>query len=414
MNNLNALRSINWNRAIFVNEEINDELVKKLTPTILLMRQESNLPITIGIDSPGGSLSSLDTLLGLLTGPCQNGDRGKIITVSTNRAYSSAANLLAFGDYSVALDHSTILFHDVRFSGIRDVTPGKALSVAKSLKEVNDTFALRLAHKIIKRLVWIYIDLEKEFQNTNEKYSSIHTQYDKVINSFTHPTEDASYVDIASFATCLYAKSSTESDELISNVMSRLSRWIILSKLSNSAPSYRAKRSRKPGLLDGIRHMYELLDGSPDILQASEHNLKLLLTLLAGEITSQKSPNAFQQHLEAAVRDFTLMQSMNDSSHTHSAIRLMLEHDHVFLGTLPNKTFKDKPDEEQKKILEIAMPRAQLFWLFCALLCRELFEGEHILKPHDAQLFGLIDEVTGGGPVESRREFSFRTERSAE
>src|SRR3989338_859371 len=110
--------SANWNRAIFINEEIDDELVRKLTPTILKLRQENNEPITVGINSPGGSLDSLDILLGLLTGPTQNGERGKIVTVATNSAYSAAANFLAFGDNSVALRHSQILYHDVRYGGI--------------------------------------------------------------------------------------------------------------------------------------------------------------------------------------------------------------------------------------------------------------------------------------------------------
>jgi hypothetical protein len=45
------------------------------------------------------------------------------------------------------------------------------------------------------------------------------------------------------------------------------------------------------------------------------------------------------------------------------------------------------------------------------LLCRELFEGEHILKPKDAQLLGLVDEVAGGGPVQSKRDFRIAHER---
>jgi ATP-dependent protease ClpP protease subunit len=112
----------------------------------------------VGIDSPGGSLAALDVLIGLLTGATQTGERGTTITVATNRAFSAAANLLAFGSYAVALQHSQVLYHDVRWGGLEDVTPSKARDAAKALQDANDRFALRLARRIILRFVWAYID----------------------------------------------------------------------------------------------------------------------------------------------------------------------------------------------------------------------------------------------------------------
>src|SRR5450759_5652488 len=141
-NNITELTA-NWDRAIFIDGSINDQLVRQLMPSILKLRQESSDPITVAIDSPGGSLSSLDTLLGLLKGPTQNRNSGSIITVATNRAYSAAANLLAFGTYAVGLEHSRILCHDVRLSELEDVTPSTARDVAKALQYENDRHALK-------------------------------------------------------------------------------------------------------------------------------------------------------------------------------------------------------------------------------------------------------------------------------
>lgn len=98
----NKLFTINWDRSIIVDDVINDDLVRRLTPKILNFRQQSNAPITIGIDSPGGSLESLRVLLGLLRGPNQDGESGEIYTVAINKAYSSAANLLSYGNYAIA------------------------------------------------------------------------------------------------------------------------------------------------------------------------------------------------------------------------------------------------------------------------------------------------------------------------
>jgi hypothetical protein len=50
-----------------------------------------------------------------------------------------------------------------------------------------------------------------------------------------------------------------------------------------------------------------------------------------------------------------------------------------------------------------------LFWCFCVLLCRELFRGDHIISPWESQLLGLVNEVAGGGRVESYREWRVRS-----
>lgn len=121
---------LNWNRAIHIDTTIDDTLIKTLTPIIMKLKQENTKPITIGIDSPGGSIAAMQSLLGLLQTPDQDGNRIAIYTVSTNRTYSAAASLLAFGDYAVAFPHSKILYHDLRYSGIEDLTPSKALRTA--------------------------------------------------------------------------------------------------------------------------------------------------------------------------------------------------------------------------------------------------------------------------------------------
>lgn len=177
----------NWNRAIFIDGPINDQLVRQMAPQILKLRQESSDHITVAIDSPGGSLYSLDSLLGLLTGPTQNRNSGSVVTVVTNRAFSAAANLLAFGNYAVGLDHARILCHDVRFSELEDVTPSKARDVAKSLQDENDRYALRLANHVIRRLVWVFIDLKPKFKEITGKYPNTHGRYKSAIQKFAEP-----------------------------------------------------------------------------------------------------------------------------------------------------------------------------------------------------------------------------------
>ncbi len=398
-------QTANWDRAIFIDEPLTDSLVRRLAPSILRLRQESTEAITVGIDSPGGSLASLETLLGLLRGPTQGRSFGKIVAVSTNRAYSAAANLLAFADYSVALSHSKILCHDVRFSEVEDVTPSKAMDLAKSLQAENDRFALRLANEIIRRLVWVYIDLTPKFSEITEKWPKKLAQYRNSLGEAANPKDGVHFVDIASFATTLYAKLSHINDGLIDSVLNRLGKWVVLRNLAITRPTFRVKGSRVPGLLDGARHLHKLLGYKSESLDDSIDDLKLFMTLLVAELDG--TDRRFGKNLDEVTRNFLLIESMSDEKHRSSALRLMLRHPLVFFG----QHVKELPDEQRVRFATDAMPYAQLFWLFCVSLCRELFEGEHILSPADAQLLGLVDEVAGGGEIESYREWQVTQDR---
>lgn len=400
--------SINWDRAIHIDDIINEQLVRRLTPQILKLRQDNNDPITVAIDSPGGSLTSLETLLGLLQGPTQFNTSGRIITVVTNKAYSAAANFLALGDYSVALKHSNVLFHDVRFGEMEDVTPSKALSAAKSLQDENDRFALKLANQVIRRLVWVYLDFQTKFEDMETKYSDIYKKYKNCIPEYPTSTDGACKVNIVSFATALHAHLSLNNNFLINGVMARLAKWVYLTKLSESYPTFREKGSRKPGLLDGTRQFCKGLGTNLELLKNCEKELKLMTTLMIFELNS--SDGNFNRTVDEATRSFNLIQSMNDDRHRQSAVRIMLRHPSMFF----NVDVKKLNEEDRKAAILAAMPHAQLFWLFCVSLCRELFEGEHILGPQDSQLLGLVDEVAGGGLVESKREFGVSEERTKE
>lgn len=401
----------NWARAIFIDDLIDDELVRKLSPTILALRQESNEPITVGINSPGGSLAALDVLLGLLTGPTQHYQGGLIVTVATNRAYSAAANFLAFGSYSVALKHAQILYHDVRWGGIEDVTPSKARDAAKALQDANDAFSLRLAHQVIARLIWAYIDFRKSFTKAQAAFPQVHKRFSAIVETYAPRVEGSHAVDIAGFATCLYAQLSAKNDSIITNVMERLGRWINFTNLAKATPTYRPKHSRIGGMLDGAARLHKLLGGDPSHFDTSEQNLKLLLSLLTAEIANTKGPRVnFSSVLEKATREFSLFLSMNAPEHLGSASKLMQKHSRVFFGRNIASELEGKDEVAQGEILSKAAPYAQLFWQVCVLMCRELFEGEHVLSPRDAQVLGLIDEVAGGGPVTSLRDWHLQQE----
>jgi len=324
----------------------------------------------------------------------------------TSRAYSAAACFLAFGNYAVALRHAQVLYHDVRFGGMADVTPKRARDAAKSLQDVNDRFALRLAERMIKRLIWIYIDLRKDFKKQQLTFPAIHKKYSTVVATFAPDADGTENVDLASFATALWARLSTANDALITNVMKRLEQWIKLTNIAKIAPTYRLKGSRIPGLLDGTLRLHkDVFKGSPTSFESCQEDLKLLLSLIVADLADSNADRLnFSAVLERASREFAILDSMNDQRHVQYASDLMLQNPHIFFNE-HEADFKARTTEEKAEIINKAEPHARLLWHFCALLCRELFEGEHVLSPNDALLLGLVDEVSGGGPIQSKREF---------
>src|SRR5438552_3684638 len=86
-------------RAVYLLGEINQQLVEKLTPQIVQLRQASGDPITAYVDSQGGDVGAAESIRNLVQAPTQDGKKRRLITVVTGSAASAAADFLALGDY---------------------------------------------------------------------------------------------------------------------------------------------------------------------------------------------------------------------------------------------------------------------------------------------------------------------------
>jgi len=104
----------NAGRAVYVTGSIDQKLVDGLTPTINSLRHSSSDPITLYIDSRGGTIHCAEVIRRLITAPNQDGAHCRLITVVTGLAASAAADLLALGDYAIAYPHAHILYHGSR------------------------------------------------------------------------------------------------------------------------------------------------------------------------------------------------------------------------------------------------------------------------------------------------------------
>ena len=81
-------------RAIFVLGLIDQPLIERLTPQIVTLCSQNREPITVYIDSRGGSVASAESILRLLQSTDQDGASPcRLITVVTGHAASAAADL---------------------------------------------------------------------------------------------------------------------------------------------------------------------------------------------------------------------------------------------------------------------------------------------------------------------------------
>lgn len=414
--------TLNWDRAIFIDSVIDEALVKKLTPAILKMKEESSDPITVGIDSIGGSLDALESLLSLIRAPDQDGNAVDVYTAVLNKAYSAAGYLLAFGDYAVSFPHSKIFFHDVRYSDMEDVTPSKALSAARRLERGNVTFSLKLADRILRRLLWVYIDLEP-FKKIRDGRAKFAKEYDEKFDEFL-PKGDLRTIDVVGFALSLFERLSEPIDRNVAiEALKLLDSWMQIERIEKE---FSRSVSQKEGLIDCAQGITDLIEkirkmdaknnapsvdpANPDVKtilnEATRNDIRLLLEVLAKRLAVDPTLSLSSGGLDVIVEDFVFMKDMNEKRHVRAITNMMIKHDHMFYGkVIADNLKKAKNEAEKNEILAPVYPQARIFWYYVVLICRCLCRRENLLTPSDTQLLGIVDDVLGGGPIQSVRQW---------
>lgn len=166
-------------RGLFLSEVIDQPTLDRLTPALLRMNAESRGPISLFIDSPGGSVYSATILYRLMQSADQDGNSPcRLITVVTGTAASAAADLLMAGDYAIAYPHARILCHGVRQGGQNEaLTHEKASQLARSLANSNERFAIQLADNCINRFIFRIATLSKEFEGVRDRLNAPEMPY---------------------------------------------------------------------------------------------------------------------------------------------------------------------------------------------------------------------------------------------
>ena len=140
-----AYYEANPDRSIFIHGEFDTELFNKHLMQIEKLITESKKPITIFIDSPGGVLNEIISLVNHL-----NFNEIYFISVVPRSASSAAAVLASISDYCIVYPNATLAYHGVRVSGL-ELTKERAISLQDNLSSSNDTISNSLANKIFER-----------------------------------------------------------------------------------------------------------------------------------------------------------------------------------------------------------------------------------------------------------------------
>ena len=148
------------NRMIFINERISGELANTVLSQFLFLEQQSDEPITIYLNSPGGEINE-----GLMIYDIIQSSKLEINTVCTGRAASMAAVLLAAGTpgHRYILRHSEVMIHEPL---IERGVGGSATSIhnlSESILEIKETMNQILAKHTGKTME--EIDQATKFDN---------------------------------------------------------------------------------------------------------------------------------------------------------------------------------------------------------------------------------------------------------
>jgi ATP-dependent protease ClpP protease subunit len=341
-------------RSIYDTGTIDFELVRKLTPEILRLRQESADPITVYIDSPGGIVFCANTLIDLLRSKNQNGIACSIITVATGMAASAAADILAAGNYALSYPGANIHFHGTRQRAQDEITMESAHSAASYLRERNEQRALSQARNCIFRMVFLMITGRSEYEKEG----------------------DTATTEIERFSQYLLSKTSANADRVIQTAARRFREAL---KILKVVLPHLSKAPAKTG---------------------AETELKLLQQLLKYELNKNKKTTGWSftdGGLQSVVEDFHLFNDFVYGKHGEFLNPLCESWGVYFLTPAQEKELAVVTEEDKRKTFVHDHSRFRLLgaWYFTIGLCRVLQERENPLTPFDAYWLGMIDEVIG-------------------
>jgi ATP-dependent protease ClpP protease subunit len=368
-------------RAIHVSGVIDQELVSRITPEILRLQSDSRDPVTVYIDSPGGNVSAMETILQVLRLSDQNSSGAcRIITAVTNTAGSAAADLLSSGDYALAYPTSSILYHGVRrpADSLPPLTAEITSLLGQMLRSSNDRYAMELARKIEDRFSF-------RFMISRGDFPAIRAETDK-----------AQWTDLECFVEYIRRRLSPEAIKMWNRARDRHLRYrsLFATILKNTARGI-GKLSRAKLEANSIKAIVDF-------------EVK----------TNRKDPDwSFTQGgFTGLADDFFLLNEYLSTAGHERLRKWSTSFGKYMLPETEVAQIEAITDEEQQanKLVDKVTPILEPLWSFFIALCHALQGGENRLSALDAYWLGLIDEVVGENLLSYRTFVEYKPDSSSD
>ena len=291
--------------------------------------------------------------------PDQDGRPRRLITVVTDEAASAAADFLALGDYAIAYPDSSIVYHGTRrpFGGI--VTAESARSVATALQRTNERFALRLADKVIGRIVLAAGQTGRGLSEYREIPSDdAWPNVEPIVNA---QIKELIFDDVLDLA-----RAAMERQDSIRNLT-----VAVISHLESLPEQPKSESGRDIEIFNAVF--------------ASKREQKNL-----------EEWNFTKTGLQEVIADFELLRDYHFGDHRSEIGRLLALYGSVFLTTDDAKIFKGLKKEDRAKFLQSqAGNKLRGLWYYVMSACRLLQTTDFTFDAEEGFWFGLVDEVIG-------------------
>jgi hypothetical protein len=340
-------------RSVMVGGAIDASLVREIEEQILAFRRASNEPITVLIDSPGGSAALLELL-----GPGESGENpAQIRTLATGLAEGAAADLLVAGDLAAALVSSRI----------------------RLLPDENGPGHAWLAHRIFPRML-----------DTLARVSPYPTRYGPAADMFADEMDaglDRGLHSLSLLAGALWIELPAGPDEMIQDAVADLLRFRVVREECEK-PNY----SPPEALLETLSHL------DPVMRAEGEHRLRVLHFLLARFMDADDDPLVNADALSEAARYLDYYADWSSRHFRNDLLAGVLAHGQVFFapGELDEiRRLAAAGDEGIAEAADRAYRSVEPFWAFTLSLARSLREEAEPLDAVSAWWLGLLDVVVG-------------------
>lgn len=371
---------VNPRRALYVTGIIDENLLASLTPDILRLQQESRKPITVFIDSPGGKVGAMETILRLLKLSDQDSSPScRLITAVTSRAASAAADLLSSGDYALAYPTSTLLFHGTRNTAdtLPPLTAEMTSLLGRLLRQSNDRYAMGLAHKIEDRFAFRFMFSRGEFPAIRAE--------------FARP----SMTDLECFVEYIRRQLTRDAEKMWGRA--------------------RDRHARYKDLFDKILKNAQAGAGNLTQAEIEAERIKAMVDFEVATNKDNKGWTFTQGGLDNLTDDFFLLNEYLSAT-GHERLRtwslrfgkhLLGSEETAAIDAIPNA------EEQTEKLIELVRPIMEPVWSFFFGLCHALQDGENELDAWDAYWLGLVDEVVGSDLLSIRTFVEYKQDEPA-